>query len=852
MSEIEMTRMKKRRAHRGTPASSGRALRVERLESRRLLSLSINEFQASNDRTLEDFDGDSVDWVEIHNGWASPLDLSSWYLTDDPNDLDKWSFPDVEIGVDEYLVVYCSGKDVYLQNQIHTNFQLDADGGYLALVTPDVLFVLDEIAYGSQYTDISYGTSEFGLERFFAAPTPGRSNGFGLELEGEPPVVHFSTEGGTFVEQVTLELSTDDPQGTIVYTTNGTIPAVRSASTYTYTQPLVLTRTTVVCAAVLHEGEEPGPAVEQTYIGLDSELADFSSNIPLVAIDSLGGSPNANYYRRVASTFVDVGADGRTRLTDAADYTGSGGIKLRGSSSLNFAKKQYAFETWGMNRDDLSVSLFGLPEESDWVLYAPYSDKSLIRNYLAYKWAEDLGQYAPRTQFFELFMDTDGDGILTYSDYLGVYLLVEKIKRDSNRVDIAEMSVADLQEPEITGGYILKRDRADPGDSGFVTSIENHQLYYVEPNEDEINAAQRAWLSSWFYEFESTLHGADYADPETGYAAYIDVLSFVDHWILNEGFKNIDGFRLSQFFHLDRGGKLAAGPVWDFNLSMGNADYNGGQYTTGWYYPYSTGSGYRYYPTLFSDPNFKQAMIDRLGELRRGVLSQEGMWTDIDEIVAVLQESQQRNFERWDILGVQLWPNYYVGETWAQEINYLKNWLSDRFDWLDSQYLPPPTFSEEEGVMEAGFALSLSSSRGGTNYDVYYTLDGADPRVRYPEASEMLISAGAEWKYLDDGSNQGNVWRTPGFDDSTWESGFAEFGYGDGDETTVVGYGPSETAKYATTYFRTTFDVEDWTEFPELTLSLLRDDGAIVYINSVEVLRIGVCLRRRRLFNVCQ
>ena len=805
-----------------------------------MLSLSITEFQASNDLTLEDFDGNSVDWLEVHNSWASSLDLSTWYLTDDPEDLDKWSFPNVEIGASGYLVVYCSGKDVYFRSQIHSNFELDVDGGYLALVAPDGHTIIDEVVYEGQYTDLSYGVNTIGVDRFFAAPTPGKANGMGLTFDDVPPTVDFSREGGAFVEETTLELTTSDSTATILYTTNGSSPKVGSSTTYTYTEPLTLTKTTFVRAAVVRSGEEPGPVVEQTYIGLGADMSSFSSNLPLVAIDTLGGSVNDSYYRRVASAFVDVAEDGRTQLTDAPDFVGVGGIKYRGSSSMNFAKKQYAFETWGMNKDDLDVSLFGLPAESDWVLYAPYSDKSLIRNYLAYKWAEDMGQYAPRTQFFELFLDTDGDGIVTYADYQGVYLLVEKIKQGPDRVDVDKMSLVDTQEPEIAGGYIIKRDRADPGDTGFVTSIENHQLYYVYPNEDEINTQQKAWLSSWFAEFETVLHGADYDDPEIGYAAYIDELSFVDHFILNEGCKNVDGFRLSQYFYLDNDAELIAGPVWDFNLSMGNADYNSGQYTTGWYYPYSTGAGYRYYPTLFRDPNFTQLYVDRLGELRQGILSQEGMWADINEIVDVLQESQQRNFEKWKILGVELWPNYYVGQTYADEINYLKNWLRDRFTWLDNQYLPSPTMSEEEGIMEAPFDLTMTSSRSGTSYDVYYTLDGSDPRVWFERAGGTLLSAGSEWKYLDDGSDQDIAWRFAGFDDSGWKSGVAQFGYGDGDEATVVGYGPSASSKYATTYFRSTFEIDDWADFDGLTLNLLRDDGAIVYINGVEVSRLGV------------
>jgi hypothetical protein len=100
-----------------------------------------------------------------------------------------------------------------------------------------------------------------------------------------------------------------------------------------------------------------------------------------------------------------------------------------------------------------------------------------------------------------------------------------------------------------------------------------------------------------------------------------------------------------------------------------------------------------------------------------------------------------------------------------------------------------------------------------------------------------LVPAGATWKYLDNGSNQGTAWRQAGFNDSGWLSGEAQLGYGDGGEATVVGYGPSASSKYITTYFRLTFAVADPSLYSALTLSLLRDDGAVVYLNGSEIIR---------------
>ena len=277
------------------------------------------------------------------------------------------------------------------------------------------------------------------------------------------------------------------------------------------------------------------------------------------------------------------------------------------------------------------------------------------------------------------------------------------------------------------------------------------------------------------------LHSDNFADPETGYAAYIDVMSFIDQHILNEWMKNIDGFKLSQYFYLDRGGKLTAGPLWDFNLALGNANYRGGALTYGWYYETllrsdvpqgaPVDSAYKWYPRLFEDPNFQQLYIDRWAELRETVFSEENMTADIDAAVDYLSEALVRDFERWPRLGEYIWPNPYVWDTYEEEIQYLKDWITERVAWIDEQYLPVPIFSEEGGFVGTEFALSMEAERDGSSYAVFYTLDGTDPRQNIDIETETLIPVNSVWKYLDDGSNQQTAWVEPEFDDSGWDSG---------------------------------------------------------------------------------
>ena len=289
-----------------------RRLRLEHLERRELLSLSISEFQADNSLTIEDFDGDSSDWIEIHNGWEATIQLSGWYLTDDPDNLSKWEFPAVSLGADQYLTVFASGKDTYQLGQVHTNFRLEAETGYLALVAPDGATVVTEYAdYPEQFEDLSYGITSAGESAYFAAPTPGQANGTGIpEDPTHQPVM--SVPGGTFSGTLAVELSSDLADGVIRYTTNGSRPSASNG--IVYSGAITLSRTTVLKACVTRPGEEAGPVQTQTYIRIGSDLVDFDSNLPLVVIDTYGGGINQDTYTKAASAFIEVGAGGRTSI----------------------------------------------------------------------------------------------------------------------------------------------------------------------------------------------------------------------------------------------------------------------------------------------------------------------------------------------------------------------------------------------------------------------------------------------------------------------------------------------------------------------------------------------------------
>ena len=550
----------------------------------------------------------------------------------------------------------------------------------------------------------------------------------------------FTVAGGVFTKGVTVTLQTKATNAVIRYTLNSIEPDERSEI---YSAPIAISQSTVVQARAFEPGLAYSPTAAQTYTMLDSDLASFNSNLPLVILETFGHYVSHDSAVPISARFIRP-VNGRAALTGPADYDGRGDLKQRGFTSLRQPKQSFTFKS----RDDgdkVDAALFGMPEESDWVLYAPYSDKTLMRDALAYELAGQMGRYAPRTRFVEAFVNRAGGKLSMQRDYVGVYVLIEKIKRDKNRVNIHKLGTNDNTEPNISGGYIFKRDHdgmpwggggfnrnvrgqrqvvSSSGEQGFSTAS-GLQLFFVDPKGSDLTAPQKQWLATYMSRFERALQGSNFADPAEGYAKYLDADSFIDHFWLVEATKNIDGFRYSCFLTKDRGGKLKVEPPWDWNLSFGNADYYDAYETTGWYYTLLRDSEISWFNRLDEDPEFHQKHIDRWAELRRTVFQPEAVCRRVDEMAAQLNEAQARNFNRWRILGREVKPNYYVGATWQAELDWMKNWIRQRIAWIDSQYPAAPTLSEKSGPLPPDAKLAIKANTSV----IYYTIDGSDPRV---------------------------------------------------------------------------------------------------------------------------
>jgi hypothetical protein len=437
------------------------------------------------------------------------------------------------------------------------------------------------------------------------------------------------------------------------------------------------------------------------------------SEIPYVVIDTRGASIPYNPGVQAQMKIYQEKKLIQTQLID---------IEYRGKTSFRLSdKKGFNFETIDEAGEGMDVSFFGLPQEEDWRLIGHVVnkseryiwDRSLMYNHVAYEISNQIGKYASRGKFVEIEVN---------GEYLGVYYFCEKIKRDSQRIDIKSLN-ASSSNP--TGGYILKIDKADAGPehdgkplSYFLNNWDddarytaqnsfrsgydifrnpitfppfgpaNHQNLYLEtyfmyeyPKSEDITDAQKVYISNYFRDFETALLQDNFGAGERTYADYIDIGSFVDYFLINELCRNVDAYRISTFLVKDRDGKLGMGPVWDFNIGFDEGgripindwviNYNDHVSQDPWMLPF-------WWNRLMEDPVFRQAVKTRWTGLRSSNLSNGNLQKLVSDTSKYLRENKAviRNYSKWEVE-----PN----SNYDQAIQNLQGFLSQRANWMDGK-----------------------------------------------------------------------------------------------------------------------------------------------------------------------
>ena len=453
-----------------------------------------------------------------------------------------------------------------------------------------------------------------------------------------------------------------------------------------YRGPLTLeTSTRLRAVAIVPDAPAQGPVATEIYLRVDPDTQNFTSHLPIILIHTFESGTLDSYGTDHVAAALQVlePASGTSRIVGRAALDARIGIHVRGETSRRFAKKQYAMELRADDEDaDSDRPLLGLPSHSDWVLSDPvFFDRALIRNALAFALSNRIGRYAPRTRFAEVFMVDDG-GDVRAASFLGFFTLIEKIERDPERVNVSRLPASAASPPAITGGFILRIDKGVPD-----FDAAGQWIQFVYPDSEDMSAPERRpqldFIRAFIDSFAQAASAADFRHPSTGqhYSEFIDVDAWIDHHILNVLTKNVDGLRFSAYFHKERGGRLAAGPVWDFDRSLGTPYEWRATEPEEWQPPTFNTTDYfneGWWRLLFRDPAFSSRYQARFKALLNGEFSADNLDRIVDAMASEVGDAADRNFRVWTQYPAQ-------DDSHAAEIALLKDFLRRRVAWIKTQ-----------------------------------------------------------------------------------------------------------------------------------------------------------------------
>ncbi len=481
----------------------------------------------------------------------------------------------------------------------------------------------------------------------------------------------------------------------------------------------------------------------------DMDVTLTSTNLPIVWIEVDG-----NYIDRderiTARMKIIHNGDGNLNYADTVahpgqtiDYEGYVALRYRGSSSYSMSdKKPYSFRPLDKPLEEggekKKVKILGMGKDNNWALLAPYADKSMLRDLLAFEVSRPWMEYTPQGRYCEVFLD----GI-----YYGVYILTEVVSKGKNRINLPDPGQSG---DSITGGYIMEVNRTD-GEVTYTSRYHPVSIWgtpyndkyinfqYKSPEYDEMTDDQVDYINGRIDQMEQALWNYR-PNGETTYREYLDMQNFVDYQIAMELGHNVDGYRLSGKFFKRRDSEDARFKmvVWDNNLSYGNADYYNGWRTDTWIYKSNqvlneAGDSQLvpfWWYKLNIDPEYTAALKSRWAQYRRNNLREDRIMATVDSLAAVLTShgAEQRNSQAWPRWGEYVWPNYYVADNYTDEVSWLKQWLHDRIAWLDRQLGFDPNASLR-GDVDVDGNVSIADVTALVDYLLSRNEGGIDTRA---------------------------------------------------------------------------------------------------------------------------
>lgn len=394
------------------------------------------------------------------------------------------------------------------------------------------------------------------------------------------------------------------------------------------------------------------------------------SGLPLVVINTVDA---VEPYDKVN----DIGCYVRIINTDHSFVLDSATTRLRGNASTQFPKKPYRIKF-----DSKQKPLDAPAKAKKWTLINNYGDKTLMRNLLAFHISQQMGMpYTPYGQPVDVVLN---------GEYKGCYQLCDQIEVNKNRVNIDEMETSDISGEALTGGYLWEIDAYAYEEKSWFNSNHNIPVTIKSPDEDDITPAQSQYIRDFFNAMESDVYGNHFADPVNGWRRLLDAETFLKHFLIGELSGNTDTY-WSVYQYKKRGeDKVYTGPVWDFDIAFDN-DYrtyplnNKSEFVC-----FSGGSvagdmGTFVRRIVLQDPNTMSELKSHWQVGRCNQITEEDLCQWIDSMALAMDRSQQLNFMRWNILHNQEHMNPVARGSYAAEVNYLKEYITKRIQWMDNR-----------------------------------------------------------------------------------------------------------------------------------------------------------------------
>lgn len=825
----------------------------------------ITEFLASNQSSLEDEDDDTSDWIEIHNIGSSVLDLGGFALSDDPDDLRKWIFPaGITLNGNARLIVFASGKDRKTGFRLHTNFALSASGGSLFLTDPSGTILSDYSDYPRQQKDTSYGIANDGTTAWLSSLSPGTFNS--NPLAGFVKDTVFSKKRGFYEDVIFVEITSATPGASIRYTSDGTIPSPTNGTLYT--EPFILSSTTVIKAIAYKDGMIPTNVDAQSYLFTSDIVTQDEMNSSITdsptyrdeVHEALQGLPV------VSLSFTESDVFGFAGIYENPDFKGRSsereihfeyfnpsspddsthepaGLRIHGGNSRQHPKKPlriYFRDDYGDSRLDhdlfpesrvrsFKTLLLRGGGHDAWTFDSRWDEATLIRNQFHHNVQRNLGQTSPYGRHVNVFLNGEYWGIYELQEFPHEHYNADHHGGDPDDWDIVKHG----QEVE-AGNAAAWEAMLNLARSGISSSADYEAIQEYLDLENFADAMiQRIWSSDedWLAPF--FLNGTDVSNFEDD-----------KNWYVARRSRN----GTSKFYFYS----------WDAEMSMGIPFTGPRTFENDFSKVANDGSPGIIYDALRRFPEFQLFFADRLQKhmFLGGALTAEPLLETWAGYVDQVRTPMVAESARW---GVQAWlePDRFSPFTRNDEWIPAVNWVRDQFipnrtrevlDHFTSVNLYPetnaPVANPPASNSTSPIEVALSSSTPDSA--IYYTTDGSDPRIPGMSSLLPLIDEDSPVRAIvptaQINAEIGFSWRTnenpTNIDD--WIAGPNGVGFeeGNGYESFISTPLNSMFDVNASAYLRYQFEIPDQAtleSLESLTLRMRYDDGFAAYLNGALV-----------------